>query len=300
MSASSNTNTTSPFRDNPHYQAAINNKSHGPVFIGSLKEKKSAFLFNLYNEIKRGEKPPTQVFFPLRQDTDGGWKDEWRYEDNMAFMAGVIDALRPVILTTPIKKYGQIGQLGVTNAELLWLKNNGYTFRLDPDNDERMYADPPATKSGLAEIKPYHHANAKVKEECRNELWEGIASLKKSLGITRPSVSTASSRNQYDNPFFSPATSPSISRASSSTSWRRSEDDDTMPSSDLLRRSTSDSSSSKSWRRSDDGGLPSPISSSQSRMRSFDSPKSPEPNDEKKKDQALPKLQPQRPSRFKK
>lgn len=53
-------------------------------------------------------------------------KEEWSYEKNMAFWAGVIEKRRPLVLCSPYHMYHQASN--TTIHEMLWLHDNGYTF----------------------------------------------------------------------------------------------------------------------------------------------------------------------------
>jgi hypothetical protein len=96
--------------------------------------------------------------------------EQWSYEKNMAFWAGVIDKNRPLILLTDIAFFGN--DIGGTHSEILWLKNNGYTFKPNFDNPNLTDAVPPIYPNTQKTICDYGLRGDGLegnKEEMKNE-----------------------------------------------------------------------------------------------------------------------------------
>lgn len=123
------------------YQEAANNSHLGAVYMGSLQD--IGYMGQDIEQNKQSSCHYGRVFCPERPDRpDYGPINNWSYEKNMAFFAGVIASKRPVVLMTDIDLYGH-RKTGATTHELLWLNDNGYTFKPDPSNPKQTLAIPP-------------------------------------------------------------------------------------------------------------------------------------------------------------
>jgi hypothetical protein len=86
----------------------------------------------------------------------------WNYEENKAFLAGVIEAGREVVLESDIStEFGAIRN-GYTGDELLWLQDNGYIFAPDPENPSLTIAIPPAVRTSVSIV---HYNKEKGRED---------------------------------------------------------------------------------------------------------------------------------------
>lgn len=137
MSATRPVKSTDYFKSMPDYQEAQQFQEKyahiGSLNLPPLKEMRDKVITKGVNADCFGD-----FFCPERTG-------DWSYEKNQAFMAGAIDANRAFILVTDIIE----GYQGIkaprsgTVKELLWLKDNGYTFEPHPNNIAWTIAKPP-------------------------------------------------------------------------------------------------------------------------------------------------------------
>lgn len=134
---------------NNKYYLEANSKKDEYVYIGSFlgndvtRRTRLLYTHEWKNQRKVGEEEYLDyyekkygrgyVYWPERDSKSNIYK----YEDNMSFMAGVIDSNRPVKLVTDLTIYGYCDRLTGVCKELLWLKHNGYDFFAD-DTDVKM------------------------------------------------------------------------------------------------------------------------------------------------------------------
>lgn len=120
------------------YNEAYN--GNGPAYIGSLRcGGPISRMIQTMNDtgLRLGK-----VFNAERPGRSDDCK--WTYEKNLNFMAGVIAARRPVILTSHPSAYNRPEKrIGVTHHEILWLTENGYTASPDFFNADRTMFFPP-------------------------------------------------------------------------------------------------------------------------------------------------------------
>lgn len=106
-----------------------------PVIIGSFH---TAFLKQAHEDVlKKGEKSDYyhRVFCPEYHF------NEYRYQENQAFMASSILHRRSFILVTPLNFYG--GKMTTTMQEILWLTGNGYQPKPDDQYPTQTVFLPP-------------------------------------------------------------------------------------------------------------------------------------------------------------
>jgi len=96
-----------------------------------------------------------RVFYPEIKNPVTGQRGKYTPQKNRAYWAGAINAGRTFVLRTSIWRYSR---LSGTVIEILWLKDNGYTFSFDPNNPTMMICTPPQNKNHDAIIRSYRDA----------------------------------------------------------------------------------------------------------------------------------------------
>ncbi|MCS5711534.1 hypothetical protein [Candidatus Berkiella aquae] len=183
------------------YQEGLMETDDMTAYIGSLKVK--------------GDLKYDQTVAPYRADRKSnigkvlnpeGRGEKWSYKKNQAFMLGAIEAGKTFILVTPKSHYDSSFITG-TIDELLWLKDNGYTFYVR--NDDTVACHPPIKRSSPI-IRNYHNGNGIYNQSSMNDMREEI------LGFTSPTYTPyrsktleTGSRPQY---LSTPNTDNGISR----------------------------------------------------------------------------------------
>ncbi len=98
-------------------------------------------------------------------------KEEWSYEKNMAFWAGVVEKGRPLVLCSPYHNYSEASN--TTIHEMLWLYDNGYTFepmmtgvpRLDYMDQIKIIAVPPSSTLDKVEVNIINYLKEQKADE---------------------------------------------------------------------------------------------------------------------------------------
>lgn len=186
---------------NDKYFTEGTSKPGKPVYIGAFLKKgkkpelhaKNAgrrladdeyldFYITSQNDMGKG-----YVFYPERDDSNDQ-KYHYSQKDNENFIRGVITVRRTVVLVTDIKAYGKHQMTG-TIKEILWLKDNGYTFTVDPNDSKKTLAIPPKALAASVTITDYdddqNQEDGFTKmEEIRNELRPSLNQAKLNQTIT--------------------------------------------------------------------------------------------------------------------
>ena len=149
---------------------------------GASNPSKAVLLGNLNTTLKKyyqdidqyGEKSKYvgRILYPERpgRKLPNGEMPKWTYEKNMAFIAGIIDTNRPVILMTDIEFYNNNKpKMTGTITEILWLVDNGYTLKANTSDSSQMALVPPAQPQKDRKLidyrsEPIHEALARF--EC--------------------------------------------------------------------------------------------------------------------------------------
>lgn len=98
-------------------------------------------------------------------------REEWSYEKNMAFWAGVVEKGRPLVLCSPYHHYSEASN--TTIHEMLWLYDNGYTFEpmmtgaphLDYMDQIKIIAVPPSSTLDRVEVKIINYLKEQTADE---------------------------------------------------------------------------------------------------------------------------------------
>ncbi|MCS5711521.1 hypothetical protein [Candidatus Berkiella aquae] len=123
-----------------------------------------------------------------------GRNDNWTYEKNQAFMLGAIEAKKTFILITPRSEYDH-SYVTTTIDELLWLKDNGYTF--SKGKEDTLICTPSSAEATNPIIRNYYNGTSKYsKEQMNNDRNEVFGFKSKTY---TPSFSSSGSK-QYSNP----------------------------------------------------------------------------------------------------
>lgn len=187
-------NLTRDFKAMQDYIEA--SQGQGEAFIGSFK---TAPFPGYHADVKtRGPASPYfgQVFCPERLGrTDIDPVQEvpaWSYEKNQAFIAGVIDANRPVRLIADISFYQK--KITGTVDEIVWLADNGYTFIPDPNNPlDTLILPPDPPRAPEQRIINYYENGRSLTPSERTEMYEKFLAIRRNILVARP-VSSPSPR----------------------------------------------------------------------------------------------------------
>lgn len=141
---------TSEFQNMPDYAEGKNTTHSQFVYLGSFKKSHLPSEQKLESLIS-DPFPVGKIFYPEHRVKNY----RYDYKDNMAFMAGVIDAGRTVVLVTDIKLDHYSNNKSPGANELLWLKENDYSFEPAPDNPIYTLIKPPANFNLTRKITNY-------------------------------------------------------------------------------------------------------------------------------------------------
>ncbi|MCS5711528.1 hypothetical protein [Candidatus Berkiella aquae] len=154
-----------------------------------------------------------------RYDSSTGKNEIWTYQKNQAFMLGAIEARKTFILVTPKNHYKNNPGVTGTIDELLWLKDNGYTFTEQDDGTTRCV--PPTSPRSEFSIRNYNNGKGVYKKPLLHKMRDEILGFEPEPVYT-PYRNTSyrtgqqSSSNYSQNPRYSTTTS-----ADDNGSWRR-------------------------------------------------------------------------------
>ncbi|MCS5711530.1 hypothetical protein [Candidatus Berkiella aquae] len=187
------------------YQEGLMKTEDMTAYIGTLK-KNAGSKKHLTEEqtIAFYVRKPASVGRVLDPERRG---DTWSYEKNKAFMLGAIEAGKTFILVTPKGIYDK-SYITQTVDELLWLKDNGYTFT--ERDDGSMICKPPAQTQDPI-MRNYLNGKGIYSELSMNDKKDAILGFK-------PQVYT---------PRFSSTPTQRTSIADSSNNWRSTSAADT-------------------------------------------------------------------------
>lgn len=173
--------TISKLERNFYYQEAYNGNKKLPIFLGNLTEL-SPYLNDVIQNGKNS-KYFSCMLCPERVN------DEWTYQNNLAWMMGGVKAGRNFLLVSDLDRYEDsvktkiqhiknnfyyekptkrdvynkgetlprgkyVLNFGVTIDELRWLYDNGYRFKVNPENPRETIAYPSGEVTNLV-AKPY-------------------------------------------------------------------------------------------------------------------------------------------------
>lgn len=180
------------------YQEGLTKTDDMIAYIGTLKKdegrKKHLTEEQTIAFYVRKEGSVGRVLDPERRG------DTWSYEKNKAFMLGAIEAGKTFILVTPKSIYDK-PFVTQTVDELLWLKDNGYTFT--ERNDGSMICNPPA-QTQAPMMRNYLNGKGIYSKHSMNDKKNDILGFKA----------------QVYTPRFSSTSTPRLSIADSSNNWR--------------------------------------------------------------------------------
>lgn len=179
----------SDFKETLDYREDYVNREKGPIHIGSRFP--GGRIDGIIKDIEEKEDKSEyfgRIFCPERSNRPEE-EQGWSYEKNMSYMAGAIEGQRSVILTTDIRFYGNPRNLGITNDEILWLANNGYSFRPNPENLEETIAEP----GQKVEFKLIQFRNEKGRVIDTVEMEKKINNIKNEVLAQREVISQQSS-----------------------------------------------------------------------------------------------------------